>query len=108
MGAATKVYLEADTINEKCGFDFKMITGVITFTTYSTSGVSFDLSKLIPTKVHYLAVEPKGGYVAVYDYTNAKILVYEAGSDSAALDEVAANTDLSTTMADTRFFALGK
>jgi hypothetical protein len=33
--------------------------------------------------------------VAQYDYTNSKLALYEAGADSAALDEVTATTDVS-------------
>lgn len=111
MGVMTITYLEDETINEKCGHNFKMITGVLTFTTYNTDGVEFDLSKQLPTKVHQVIVEPKGGYTPVYDYTNKKLLVYYTNL-SYATDgvqiQVADAVDLSTTMADTRFTAIGK
>jgi hypothetical protein len=35
------------------------------------------------------------GYVAQYDYSNEKVILYEAGSDGAILDEVANTTDVS-------------
>lgn len=35
------------------------------------------------------------GYVPAYDTTNNKLLMFEAGADGAALDEVANTTDLS-------------
>ena len=111
MGTPTITYLEDDTINEKCSHNFKMITGVITFATYTTDGVAFDLSKQLPTKVHQVIVEPKGGYVPVYDYTDKKLLVYYADYSYAtdgALIQVASADDLSTVMADTRFTAIGK
>ena len=111
MGALTIAYYEDDTVNEKCGHNFKLITGVLTFTTYTTDGVALDLSKQIPTKVHQVIVEPKAGYVPVYDYTNKKLLVYYADystNTDGALIQVASAADLSTDMADTRFTAIGK
>ena len=38
-----------------------------------------------------------GGYIPNYDKTNDKLVVYEAGADAAALDEVTDTTDLSST-----------
>jgi len=95
-------------IGEKCGHNYKMITGVLTFTTYATGGVSVDLSQDMPTKVHIFLTDQKGGYTTSYDYATRKLLIYEAGADSAPLDEVAAGEDLSTSMDDTRFMAVGK
>lgn len=111
MGTMTITYYEDETINEKCGHNFKMITGVLTFTTYNTDGVAFDLRKQLPTKVHQVIVEAKGGYSPVYDYTNRKLLVYYSNlsyaTDGAQI-QVADAVDLSTVMADTRFTAIGK
>lgn len=95
-------------MGEKCGHNYKMITGVLTFTTYATGGVSVDLSADMPTKIHFFSTDQKGGYTTSYDYTNRKLLIYEAGADSAPLDQVAAGQDLSTSMSDTRFLAIGK
>jgi len=36
------------------------------------------------------------GYVAEYDYSGEKLVLYEAGADGAALDEVADTTDVSS------------
>jgi len=111
MADPTVEYKEDETINEKCGHAFKMITGILTFTTYSnttTSGVGLDLSQQIPTDVHMVIIEPKGGFVPVYDYENKRIKVYEAGADGGALDECTDSTDLSSAMVDTRFIAFGK
>lgn len=112
MATPTIVYLEDETINEKCGHNFKMVTGVLTFGAYETGGgVAFDLSKQLPTKIHQVIIEPKGGYVPVYDYTNKKIVVYVVSTTEVAghaLTELAAATDLATPMADTRFTAIGK
>ncbi len=112
MAAPTITYYEDDTFNKKCSHGFKFITGLLTFTTYSattTSGVQFDLSTRIPTKVHFVGFDNTLGYVPVYDYTNKRIRIYEAGADSAALDEVSDGAKLSgDTMSTARFFAVGK
>ena len=111
MGALTITQYEDETINEKCSHNFKMVTGVLTFTTYNTDGVPMDLSKQLPTKVHQVIVEPKGGYSPVYDYTSKLLLVYYSNlsyaTDGAQI-QVADGADLSSVMADTRFTAIGK
>ena len=112
MATPTIAYLEDESIIEKCGHGFKMITGILTFGAYETGGgVAFDLSNQLPTRVHMVMIEAKGGYVPVYDYTTKKIVVYVASSTEVAghaLTELAAATDLATPMADTRFTAIGK
>ncbi len=107
----TTTYYEDDTIIEKCGHNFKMITGVLVFTTYSsTTGLTFDLRKQLPTKVHIVKFDNPAGYVLNYDYANRRILVYEHahGTAHSALDEVDDDTDLSTALATVRFLAIGK
>ena len=112
MATPTIVYLEDETINEKCGHNFKMVTGVLTFGAYETGGgVAFDLSKQLPTKIHQVIIEPKGGYVPVYNYTTKCIVIYVASTTEVAghaLTELAATTNLASAMADTRFTAIGK
>lgn len=111
MATPTIVYLEDETINEKCGHGFKMVTGILTFGTYETGGgVAFDLSKQLPTKVHMVIIEPKGGYVPVYNYSTKKILVYVKAIATATgpLVELTTAANLASTMADTRFTAIGK
>ena len=112
MATPTITYLEDESIIEKCGHGFKMITGVLTFGAYETGGgVALDLSQRLPTKVHMVIIEPKGGYVPVYDYTTKCIVVYVASTTEVAghaLTELAATTNLATPMADTRFTAIGK
>ena len=111
MAAPTITYYQDDTFNKKCSHGFKFITGLLTFTTYSattTSGVQFDLSNQIPTKIHFVGFDNKNGYVPVYDYANSRIKIYEAGADGAALDELGNGTVLSgDTMSTARFFAVG-
>jgi len=104
-------YYEDDTMIEKCGHNFKIITGVLVFTTYSaTTGVTFDLRKQLPTSVHFVTFDNPAGYILNYQYTNRRILVYEHshGTAHGALDEVDDNTDLSTALASVKFFAIGK
>ena len=52
-----------------------------------------------------LSVE-NSGYVAQYDYTNSKIVLYEAGADAAILDEVADTTNVSAVVV--RVLAFGR
>lgn len=107
----TITYYEDDTMNKKCSHNFKMITGQLVFTTYSsTTGMTLDLRKQLPTKVHFIAFDNPAGYVLNYEYTNRRILVYEHafGTASGALDEVDDDTDLSTALATVKFLAIGK
>lgn len=111
MAAPTITYLEDEEMIEKCGHDFKMITGQLAFGAYETNGVAFDLSKKIPTKVHHVIFDQPAGYVLAYDYTNKKIKVFMgdyAQTDDQPLTEVDDTTDLSTPLASVRFTAIGK
>jgi len=112
MATPTIVYLEDESIIEKCGHNFKMITGVLTFGAYETGGgVAFDLSKQLPTRVHMVMIEPRGGYVPVYDYDTKKIVVYVVSTTEVAghaLTELAATTNLASAMTDCRFTAIGR
>lgn len=103
---ATLSVYEGENMIEKCGLHFKMITGNIKIGTYATNGVSMDLSKYMPTKVHAVIVDGNAGYVGQYDYANKKPIVYEAGEDGAALDQVGDSADLSAV--NMRFLAIGK
>ena len=106
--AKTITFFEDDTITEKCGHNFKMITGSIHFETYVDGGVPCDLSNQLPTKVHYVEFNSTGGAVPVYDYENKTIKVYEAAADGALLDELTAGDAIGATATDCRFFAIGK
>jgi len=74
-----------------------LITGTITMdSSYPTGGES--LASLFATylsSVVHLQAGLNGGYVPEWDSANGKLLVFEAGADGAALDEVADTTDLS-------------
>lgn len=102
---STVTLYEDETMLEKCGHDFKMVTGNLNIGTAASGGVALDLSKQLPTKVHYVGIDGNGGYVGQYDYTNKKVIIYEAGGDGAALDEVTSG-DLSSI--NMRFIAIGK
>lgn len=65
---------------------------------YLTGGEDMDFTDDgIFTTVDFVKVESATftGYVAQYDLATASILMFEAGADAAALDEVANTTDLS-------------
>lgn len=110
----TITYLEDDTINKKCGHNFKMITGKLVFTTYdagtTTTGMLLDLSNAIPTQVHFVTFDNPGGYSLVYDYTNKKVRVYYCNLSYATdgLHEVPDGVSLATPLADVKFLAIGK
>ena len=68
----------------------------ITFdSSYPTGGEPLDLTTYVEN-IETVGIEVSGGYVFQYDRTNKKVLAYEAGADSAALDEVTNATNLST------------
>jgi len=107
----TITFKEDQEIYEKCGHNYKIITGSIAFdSSYPDGGESLDLSKLIPTDLHLVIIEPSGGYVFTYDYTNKKVIAYWADYDAeadGALVAVLATTDLEA-LTDVRFMAVGK
>lgn len=104
---ATITYDPGDWLGEKCGLNWKIVTGNIAFdSSYPTGGEALDLSAKLPTKVAAVLFDGMGGYVPQYDYANKKVLMYEAGADGAALDEVADTTDLSA-LTTVRFVAIG-
>tara|TARA_R100000988_G_C3948660_1_gene139923 strand:- start:62 stop:373 length:312 start_codon:yes stop_codon:yes gene_type:complete len=70
----------------------------ITFdSSYPTGGEALDLTAYV-SNIETVGIEVSGGYVFQYDRSNKKVLAYEAGADSAALDEVANATNLSSTV----------
>jgi len=92
-------------------------------TTYSTGGVTVDLSQDGNLGAYGFSTEVAmmlgggscantNGYVLAYDPATSsapatgKILMYEAGADGAALDEVATNTTMSA-LADVRVCFIG-
>jgi len=114
--AATTVpvitYYEDKTVIEKCGHGGKMVTGSLAFTTYSnttTSGVTLDLRKQLPAKVHFVKFDNPAGYILNYDYTNRRIVVYNKPiATTASISQIADDTDISTDLAAVRFLAIGK
>jgi len=65
---------------------------------YLTDGEDMDFTDSgVFTTIDFVKVESAtfNGYVPQYDLATASILMYEAGADAAALDQVAGTTDLS-------------
>jgi len=66
---------------------------------YPTGGEAADFTSLAPfSAVDCVLVhgsDSANGYVPQWDSSNDKLMMYEAGADAAALDEVANTTDLS-------------
>jgi len=101
-------YKEDRRLMDKCAHNFKLVTGTITFDggTYATGGISFDLSKLIPT-LHIVLFPQIGGLTFEYDYTNKKVKAfyydYDAGADGVAIER--ATSAISSVVP---FLAIGK
>jgi len=104
-----------DKIIEKCGHNWKLITGYLSFATYITDGVPMDISLDIPNRVDIVIVEPKSGYSFQYDYSSRKLLAYYVDASTASeavsaapLVQVASGADLSTAVSNCHFMAVGK
>ena len=112
MAVSVQKYDTADNnMLEKCGHAYKMITGYLSFTTYITDGVPMDISLDIPNRVDLVLADAMGGYTLKYDYTNRKMLVYMVNGATASdgpLIQVADTTDLSKSVSNCHFMAVGK
>ena len=108
--AFTVTYKEDKGMVDKCSHGYKIVTGTILFSTsYPTGGELMDMSKIFPKDLHLVIVEPKAGYIFLYDYTNKKVLAYWTGAGlSAVLAQITNGTNLSSSCADVRFIAIGK
>lgn len=108
--AFTITLKEDQGLLDKCGHGYKLITGTLLFSaSYPTGGEAMDLSKYFPNATHIVFIEPKAGYLFIYDYTNKKVLAYwTPAGHTAVFAEITNATDLSTTCADVRFFAIGR
>ena len=74
---------------------------------YATGGETLTATTLGLESIHFIALSMENsGYVAQYDYTNSKIVLYEAGADGAILDEVANTTNVSAVVV--RVLAFGR
>ena len=73
--------------------------------TYASGGVEVLAAAVGLGLIEDLQVFPVDGYVFEYDKANNKVKAYEAGADSAALDEVGA-TDISASVF--RWQAIGR
>ena len=86
----------------------KYVIKTATFdSSYATGGEALTATTLGLESIHIvlLSIE-NSGYVAQYDYTNSKIVLYEAGGDGAILDEVGNTTDVSAVVV--RVLAFGR
>ena len=64
---------------------------------YPTGGEALTAADLGLSSIEIMKTDGgDGGYVPQFDYANNKMLMFEAGADGAALDEVTATTDLSS------------
>lgn len=79
---------------------------------YTTTGELFSHVNIPGFKVSLLAVSgsPGGsaGFVVVYDAINGKLMAFRQNATTGALNEVPANTDLSSAANRVRLIAFGK
>ena len=73
--------------------------GTMNLGTYAAGGVAITARNLGLSVIEVLNITGAGGYVFEFDRSNLKIKAYEAGADSAALDEVG-STDISAAEAE--------
>ncbi len=67
----------------------------VDFSTIGAIGTGIATTTKQPTAVF---IQPAGGYMATYDLTNKKMLVYQQSAATSALTEVASTTDLHATV----------
>lgn len=84
----------------------KQQIGTITFDggTYVTGGIAFSVAAIPAAKLSFIEFNPVDGYLISYDYTEEKVQVWEAGADTAALDEFANGGAIDLV---TRYLAIG-
>jgi hypothetical protein len=74
-----------------------VIKRILFDSSYATGGESLTPTQLGFDSLHIMLTSSEdNGYVAEYDYSGEKLVLYEAGADGAALDEVADTTDVSS------------
>lgn len=80
--------------------------GTLTFdNSYDSGGDALDYQDLdFEVELHHLQINPSGGFVAEWDETNNKVLVYQEADSAGPLEEVAA-TDADTVAF--KFHAIG-
>lgn len=84
----------------------RTVQGTITFdSSYPTGGEAFDPGLIGLVRVSSFFFEMEDGFLFKWDAANEKILAFESGTASAALDEQDAATDLSGAVV--RFLAVG-
>ena len=73
-----------------------VIKRILFDSSYATGGEALTPTTLGLEQIHIMLTSSEdNGYVAEYDYSGEKLVLYEAGADGAALDEVANTTDVS-------------
>lgn len=89
--------LTFDNVIESVFGDRRVVVSKVTLdSSYPTGGESIDVNDLgLEEAEAVLTSATENGYVPAWDYTNAKLQMFEAGADGAALDEVGDTTDLS-------------
>jgi len=94
--------MAATTVTTKQGVIGDLKYGVVEVTldsSYATGGEAVAFATILGwyelTAVLSLQSSISNGYVPQWDAANAKLQMWEAGADGAALDEVANTTDLS-------------
>jgi hypothetical protein len=84
----------------------KIQVGTLAFDdSYPTGGESLSFNGI--TDVLFASFTDTAGYYLSYDDSAGKVVVYEAGADGAALDEVGNTTDLSTSLAAVQYLVIG-
>ena len=104
-------YKEDRGMIDKCGHDYKMVTGSLSFSasytntgTYATSGEDLDLRKIFPKDLHIVLFGGQVGYNFEYDYTYRKVHAYVPAGTEATNE---ANL-FTAGLIDVRFIAIGK
>lgn len=89
------------------------ITSIDFDSSYPTGGEALTAANLGLSKVEFVSIQSKDGYVFNYDYTNSKVLVYitkdpaDTGGADVVLQQVGDTTNLSA-LTGVKVFAIGR
>ena len=86
--------------------DQRIVYGTVTFDdSYPTGGEAFDIGAIGFVRLDFINFnQGEDGYVFHWDAANEKVIVYESGTASAALDEQDAEADLSGVVVEFQAF----
>ena len=100
--------LSVTTTNRGIMGSERVVWGTITLDNdYAPTGEPFALADIGIVDLRWISFnQGEDGLVFHYDYTNNKILVFESGTASAALDEADDNDNLSAVVVE--FMAIGR